>query len=100
MPADDVSPLKRNDGPAIQMDPDDHALTSSNGQNGRVGRRYRALIESLLKDGKWREAMLKEIQDVRRIAKQIKDARKYNEAMLEMLEYFKCLQKNGLLPMG
>lgn len=100
MPADDVSPLKRNDGPAIQMEPDDHALTSSNGQNGRVGRRYRAMIESLLKDGKWREAMLKEIQDVRRIAKQIKDARRYNEAMLEMLEYFKCLQKNGLLPMG
>nr|WKF59090.1 hypothetical protein HUO10_003599 [Paraburkholderia busanensis] len=99
MPADDVSPLKRSDGPAIQMDPDDHAATSSNGQNGNLGKTYRNMIKGLLQDGKWREAMLKEILDVRRIAAGIDDPRKYNEAMLEMLEYFKCLEKNGLLPM-
>jgi hypothetical protein len=100
MPADDASPLKRNEGPAIQMDPNDHAQTSSNGQNGRAGLLYRTMIENLLNDGKWREAMLKEILDVRRVASAIDDPRKYNEAMLEMLEYFKCLEKNGLLPMG
>jgi hypothetical protein len=38
MPADVVSPLKHNDGPAIQMDPLDHADTSSNGQNGILGK--------------------------------------------------------------
>ncbi|WP_232729660.1 hypothetical protein [Herbaspirillum huttiense] len=37
MPADDVSPLKRNEGPAIQMDPEDHKDTSSNGSNGLQG---------------------------------------------------------------
>lgn|GEM_PF-935608 len=100
MPADDVSPLKRSDGPAIQMDPDDHAMTSSNGQNGRAGKAYRAMIGDLLRDGKWREAMLKEILDVRRLASEINDGRKYNEAILEMLEYFKCLERNGLLPKG
>ncbi|MBJ9900197.1 hypothetical protein [Burkholderia cenocepacia] len=100
MPADDVSPLKRSDGPAIQMDPDDHAMTSSNGQNGRAGKAYRSMIGDLLRDGKWREAMLKEILDVRRLASEINDGRKYNEAMLEMLEYFKCLERNGLLPKG
>ncbi len=58
------------------------------------------MIESLLKEGKWREAMAIEIQDIREIAKAIGDPRKYNEAMLEMLEYFKCLEKNNLLPTG
>ena len=42
--------------------------------------------------------MVIEIKDVRKIAKNIADPRKYNEAVLEMLEYFKCLEKNGLLP--
>lgn len=97
MPADDASPLDRNDGPAIQMDPRDHKLTKSNG-SGLQATTYRDAIEALLNQGKWREAMLKEIQDIRRIQNLIKDPGKYNEAMLEMLKYFKCLEKNGLLP--
>lgn len=32
------------------------------------------------------------------VAGRTADPTKYNKAMLEMLEYFKCLQKNGLLP--
>jgi hypothetical protein len=96
-PADDVSPLKRNDGPAIQMDPSDHKMTSSNGSS-REAAQYRQMIDELLKQGKWREAMAIEIGDIRRIAKELNDPRKYNEASLEMLEYFKCLEKNGLLP--
>ena len=99
MPADDVSPLRTNDGPAIQMDPPDHKLTKSNGsQPGSA--RYRQAIATLLEDGKWREAMVKEIKDIRRIGRLIGSPRKYNEASLEMLEYFKCLEKNGLLPKG
>lgn len=98
MPAKDISPLEPKDGPAIQMDPNDHEMTSSNGNKGARGARYRAQIEQLLKDKKWREAMAKEIRDVRRISKNVGDPRKYNEAMQEMLEYFKCLEKNGLLP--
>ena len=99
MPADDVSPLSRSNGPAIQMDPEDHKVTSSNGSS-RDAVQYRQLIERLLKDGKWRDAMAMEIKDVRDIAKEAGDPKKYNEAMQEMLEYFKCLEKHGLLPKG
>jgi hypothetical protein len=98
MPADDASPLPTDDGPAIQMHPDDHKMTSSNGNKGKKGIRYRADIGDLLKKGQWREAMLKEIVDIRKISKNIGYPKKYNEAMLEMLEYFKCLEKNSLLP--
>jgi hypothetical protein len=60
---------------------------------------YREKIADLLKQGKWREAMTEEIKDIRRVARDTaKEPRKYNEASLEMLEYFKCLEKNGLLP--
>ncbi|WP_152693277.1 hypothetical protein [Caballeronia mineralivorans] len=100
MPADDVSPLARNDGPAIQMDPSDHYQTASNGRGGSEARQYRQMIGDLLKSGNWRKAMATEIQDIRDIAKAIGNAGKYNEAMLEMLEYFRCLEKNGLLPLG
>lgn len=51
------------------------------------------MIEGLLKNGEWRKALAIEIQDVRGIG----DPIKHNEATLEMLEYFKCLKKNGLL---
>jgi len=97
MPAKEVSPLDPKDGPAIQMDPPDHRDTTSNGNNGRQGIAYRKMIEGLLKKGEWRKAMAIEIRDVRRIARDVGNPRKYNEAMLEMLEYFKCLENNGLL---
>ena len=41
--------------------------------------------------------MAKEIKDTRRVAREINDPKKYNEAMQEMLAYFKCLEKHGLL---
>lgn len=97
MPAKDSSPLPVNDGPAIQMDPTDHRITASNGNQGLKGIKYRDKLDTLIAQGKWREAMALEISDVRKIARKSGDARKYNEAMLEMLEYFRCLGKNGLL---
>lgn len=96
MPSDKVSPLERPDGPAIQMDVVDHKKTGSNGSS-HAAIAYRDAIDRLLKKGNWRGAMAKEILDVRRIQKSINDPRKYNEAMQEMLEYFKCLEKHGLL---
>lgn len=97
MPADDVSPLRRSEGPAIQIDPSDHKKAKSNGSMPGSAE-YRGAIEKLLNSGEWRRAMATEVQDVRRIQRQIGDPTKYNEAILEMLEYFKCLEKNGLLP--
>ncbi|WP_258398652.1 hypothetical protein [Herbaspirillum rubrisubalbicans] len=97
MPADNVSPLKSNEGPAIQIDPLDHIDTSSYGYS-KESASYRERVEKLIKKKQWRKAMVIEIRDVREIAKGAGSQRKYNEAMLEMLEYFKCLEKHGLLP--
>ncbi|WP_198116526.1 hypothetical protein [Massilia rhizosphaerae] len=58
---------------------------------------YRESLEELISQGKWREAMAIEVRDVRRIAKEAGDPRKYNEAILEMLEHYKCLEKHSLL---
>ncbi len=88
MPARSVSPLDPEVGPAIQMDRPDHALTSSVGTTPEA-MEYRATIKALLGEGKWREAMLLEIRDVRRVA-----GVKYNQAIREMLQYAKAL---GLL---
>jgi histone H3/H4 len=96
MPADDVSPLPRKDGPAIQMDPADHRETLSNG-SGIENKQFRKMVEGLLNKREWRKALALEIRDVRKIAREAGDPRKYNEAMKEMLEYFKCLEANGLL---
>ena len=97
MPVREVSPLDPRDGPAIQMAPTDHGKTKSNGNKGLQGELYREMIKDLLNKGEWRKAMAIERRDVRRISRGIDSPRKYNEAMLEMLEYFKCLEKHGLL---
>lgn len=96
MPADSVSPLKRDSGPAIQMDPEDHANTSSHGFT-RESNLYRQELEKLIKNGEWRKAMAMEIKDILAIAKELGNPAKYNEAIREMLEYFKCLERNNLL---
>jgi hypothetical protein len=97
MPPDDVSPLPTKDGAAIQMDPPDHRETSSNGNNGRAGAAYRGMIKQLLENGEWRKAMAIEIKDVREIARAAGDPKKYNAAIREMMAYFDCMQKHGLL---
>jgi len=100
MPAKDSykhTTLDTNDGPAIQMDPKDHAKTSSNGRWGDLAEDYRSEIKDMIDKDAWRKALAREMNDVRKIARKAGDPRKYNEAMREMLEYFKCLAKNGLL---
>ena len=96
IPSDAASPLSKKDGPAIQMHPKDHGKTSSNGQTPGY-EDYIDSIGELIKQGRWRDALAKEVKDVRRVAREIGDPKKYNEALQEMLEYFKCLGKNGLL---
>jgi hypothetical protein len=88
MPADSISPLSRARGPAIQMEQADHALTMSYG-NSAAAQAYRQEIQQLIQQGRWREAMAREIRDVRRIA-----GSKYNQAVQEMLEY---MRSTGLL---
>jgi RHS repeat-associated protein len=85
-----------NDGPAIQMDPSDHHATSSNGRHGSEAARYRAETAQMISEGRYRDAMAREIRDVRRAAREVSnDPRKYNEAIQEMLEYSR---RTGQLP--
>ncbi|CAI8778563.1 MULTISPECIES: RHS repeat-associated core domain-containing protein [Pseudomonas] len=90
MPADSTSPIKRSQGPAIQMEPYDHSQTMSHGHQGNPGKAYRAQVQSKIEVGDMRGAMAMEIRDVRRVATQVGQPRKYNEAMQEMLAYAKC----------
>ncbi|CUI05482.1 TolA protein [Janthinobacterium sp. CG23_2] len=95
-PAKDSSPLKPADGPAIQMDPADHHLTSSNGK--RAGSiKYRAIIRDLIAKGKWDDAMDMEICDIGKVCGKIGQPGKYDEAVKEMREYYECLKKHKLL---
>ena len=94
-PADDSSPLPRKDGPTVQMDPTDHKNTTSNG-SGRDAVLYREKIEGLIAQGKWRDAMAEEVKDIRRVAREAGNPKKYNEAIKEMLAYYKCLASHGL----
>jgi hypothetical protein len=85
-----------DEGPAIQMDPRDHTWTSSNGQNGRAGAIYRAQTADMISQGRYRDAMAREIIDIRRAAMQGSgQMTKYNEAVQEMLEY---ARSSGQLP--
>jgi len=78
------------------MDRPDHMQTSSYGRSG-AAQQYRDKTGALLNNGEWRKAMAIEIRDVRRVAAQTGDQRKYNAAMQEMLAYSKCI---GLLKKG
>jgi filamentous hemagglutinin len=99
MPDRNADPrVTANEGPAIQMDPADHAKTSSNGQNGRAGAIYRAETADMISQGEYRKAMAREIRDVRRAAQEASgDRTKYNEAINEMLDYAK---ESGQLPLN
>jgi hypothetical protein len=78
------------------MDPSDHHATSSNGRPGAAAARYRAKTAEMIADGRYRDAMAREIRDVRRAASVVSgDITKYNQAIREMLEY---ARRSGRLP--
>jgi filamentous hemagglutinin len=81
------------DGPAIKMDPADHALTSSY-KNSKVAAAYRAKQQKLLNDGKLEEAIQMDIDDIRRIEVQTNQVGKYDQAIQQMKEYARTLDPN------
>lgn len=86
MPAKSVSGLGESNGPAIKMTPTDHARTRSNGK--RLGsHEYREMIGDMISGGNMRGAMATEIRDVRRVALEAGDPRRYNNAIREMMDY-------------
>jgi hypothetical protein len=73
-----------NSGAAIQMDPEDHAKTMSNGKMPG-SREYRDDIREMISRGDTRGAMATEIRDVRRAAKEVSgNATKYNGATIDI----------------
>ncbi|MDR2307806.1 MAG: hypothetical protein LBE53_11515 [Paucimonas sp.] len=94
MPADAVTKTQEGylgyrNGPAIAMDPKDHAQTSSY-KNSTEARQYRDKLSGMIEAGNYRSAMAVEILDVRRVARNAGDPKRYNTAMREMLAYAKC----------
>jgi putative rhs-family protein len=77
------------------MDKIDHVRTSSHRHQGNAGKAYREKISQLLNSGHWRTAMAIEIMDIRRVAKESGNPTKYNETILEMLAYAKCMNLLG-----
>lgn len=89
MPADSTTELDRNDGPAIKMEKEDHRQTASCG-NSREAREYRAKQRELIEQGKFREALQMDIDDIHD-----KFGNKYDDAIAEMLEYVDKLEAEG-----
>lgn len=89
IPADSVSPLERNDGPAIKMEKEDHRQTASCGSS-REAREYCAEQKALIEQGKFREAVQLDIDDIRS-----KFGSKYDSAIAEVLTYVDKLEQEG-----
>ncbi|HBI61999.1 MAG TPA: hypothetical protein DDY31_12440 [Lachnospiraceae bacterium] len=89
MPADSASNLERGDGPAIKMEKEDHRQTASCGSS-REAREYRAQQKELIEQGKFREALQMDIDDIHE-----KFGDKYDDAISEMLEYVDKLEAEG-----
>ncbi|VEE61137.1 RHS repeat-associated core domain [Shewanella putrefaciens] len=85
MPADSVSPIAKDKGPAISMEKGDHRQTASWG-NSREARAYRSQQAQLIQRGDFKGAQQMDINDVRS-----KFGEKYDKAINQMLDYSKTL---------
>lgn len=81
IPADKSSPLNKMDGPAIQMNKDDHKETASWGSS-HAARAYREQQRELIQQGRWDEAVGMDVKDVRRLF-----GDKYDEALAQRADY-------------
>ena len=81
MPADSVSPLPTNRGPAISMEVDDHRQTASWGSS-REAREYRATQARLIDGGNFQAAQDMDARDL-----QSKFGQKYNQAIDQLRKY-------------
>ena len=88
-PSNDASYLERDDGPTIKMEKEDHHQTASYG-NSREAREYREKQKELIDQGKFREAVQMDIDDIKS-----KFGDKYDEGISQMLDYVDKLEKEG-----
>ena len=83
------APISNEQGPAIKMEPSDHAKTASYG-NSKEAREYRLIQQKLLQEGKLQEAIEMDVKDIRS-----KFGSKYDKAINQMLDYSKTLDPNS-----
>lgn len=95
MPAKSKSPLNPAVGPAIQMDPTDHAKTAS--YKGRVNGPTYAPQRALLSRGKVYAAFLVDVADAKRVAAAVGEPTKYDSAILQATAYANCLKQHGII---
>ncbi|WP_016799222.1 RHS repeat-associated core domain-containing protein [Vibrio cyclitrophicus] len=86
MPADSVSPLSKNKGPAVSMDKADHRQTASWG-NSKEARTYRQQQKELIEKGDFRGAQQMDINDV-----QSKFGSRYDSGIKQMQDYTDTLE--------
>lgn len=89
MPAKEISPLDPRDGPAITMLGNDHRLTASCAFN-KEAIAYREKQGDLCRQGKFREAIQMDIDDIHS-----KFGNKYDIQINSMLEYVDKLEQTG-----
>ena len=89
IPADSITDLSKNDGPAIKMTIEDHRLTASWGAS-KEAVEYRKLQKKLIDEGRFREAVQMDIDDITS-----KFPGKYDDAINEMMEYVEWLISEG-----
>lgn len=89
MPAKSSSFLDEMDGPAIRMEKLDHQQTASWGPSAEA-RTYRKAQQELIENGKFREAIQMDIDDITE-----KFGHKYDDAIKQMLQYVDELEMGG-----
>ncbi len=90
------APISSVDGPAVQMDPADHRLTSSYG-SGHRAQSYRAEQQRLVDEGRVQEAIQMDIDDIRRIEQETGQIGKYDYAIQQMQNYVDTLDPNDFI---
>jgi len=80
-----ISPLPPERGPSFHMDTKDHINTASFGGK-QAARQYRAAQERLIVEGRWKDAIQMDIDDVRS-----KFGSKYDVGIGQMLKYARSI---------
>lgn len=92
IPADSVSPLSTGKGSSVWMEKADHMKTKSWGSSDKA-KAWRAKQKELIDQGKFREAVEMDLQDIRS-----QFGNKYDKGIKEMLDYIDSLDPKDLRP--
>lgn len=95
MPANSKTLMPTAMGPAIQMDPVDHANTAS--YKGKVNGPSYALQRAEIAKGNAIAAFAMDVADAKIVAAMAGDPTRYDAAIAQATAYALCLQAHGLL---